>query len=48
MGSYHACNECHEMFGPFRPVDGHIMDIAYEDILEVIMTGLIRKDIKQQ
>jgi hypothetical protein len=35
--SYHACNECHDtLFGPFRPVDGLIMDRAYEDILEVI------------
>jgi hypothetical protein len=24
------------MFGPFRPVDGLVMDRAYEDILEVI------------
>jgi hypothetical protein len=35
--SYHACHECHDtLFGPFRPVDGLIMDRAYEEILEVI------------
>jgi hypothetical protein len=35
--SYHACHECHDtLFGPFRPVDGLIVDRAYKDILEVI------------
>src|SRR5919106_6669344 len=35
--SYHACHDCHDtLFGPFRPVDGLIVDRAYEDILEVI------------
>ena len=35
--SYLACMECHDtLFGPFRIVDGVIMDRAYESILEVI------------
>jgi hypothetical protein len=35
--SYLACMKCHEtLFGPFRLVDGGIMEKAYENILEVI------------
>jgi hypothetical protein len=35
--SYLACDECHDtLFGPFRLVDGGIMEKAYENILEVI------------
>jgi hypothetical protein len=34
---YYACNECHNMlYGPFRLVDGGIMDKAYESIIDVI------------
>jgi hypothetical protein len=34
---YHACNECHDiLFGPFRIVDGGVMDKAYESIIDVI------------
>jgi hypothetical protein len=32
-----ACMECHDtLFGPFRIVDGGIMDRAYESIIDVI------------
>ena len=35
--SYLACMECHDtLFGPFRIVDGGIMDRAYESIIDVI------------
>ena len=34
---YLACMECHDtLFGPFRIVDGGIMDRAYESIIDVI------------
>jgi hypothetical protein len=32
-----ACMECHDtLFGPFRLVDGGVMDRAYESIIDVI------------
>ncbi len=35
--SYLACMECHSnLFGPFRLVDGGVMDRAYESIIDVI------------
>jgi hypothetical protein len=35
--SYHACGECDDtLFGPFRFVDGGIIDRAYESIIQVI------------
>ncbi|CAN5298585.1 hypothetical protein BH18THE2_BH18THE2_43800 [soil metagenome] len=35
--SYLACDDCHfSLFGPFRLVDGDVMDRAYESILDVI------------
>ena len=35
--SYLACMECHDtLFGPFRLVDGGVMDRAYESIIDVI------------
>jgi hypothetical protein len=35
--SYLACMECHDsLFGPFRLVDGGVMDRAYESIFDVI------------
>jgi hypothetical protein len=35
--NYLACMECHDtLFGPFRIVDGGIMDRAYESIIDVI------------
>jgi hypothetical protein len=35
--SYLACMECYDtLFGPFRIVDGGIMDRAYESIIDVI------------
>jgi hypothetical protein len=41
--------ECHDtLFGPFRIVDGGIMDRAYENILKLSRTGQRRKDMKQQ
>ena len=47
--SYLACMECHgTLFGPFRLVDGGIMDRAYESIIDVINDKTERKDMKQQ
>ena len=41
---YCACNECREyLFGPFRLVDGGIMERAYESIIEVIKTETNKK-----
>jgi hypothetical protein len=41
---YHAYNECHDtLFGPFRIVDGGIMDRAYESIIDVIKDRTERK-----
>jgi hypothetical protein len=38
--------ECHDtLFGPFRLVDGGVMDRAYESIIDVRQK---RKDMKQQ
>jgi hypothetical protein len=35
--SYLACMECHDrLFGPFRLIDGGVMDRAYESIIDVI------------
>ena len=35
--SYLACMECHHaLFGPFRLIDGGIMNRAYESIIDVI------------
>jgi hypothetical protein len=35
--SYLACMECHDtLFGPFRIVDGGLVDRAYESIIDVI------------
>jgi hypothetical protein len=35
--SYLACMECHDtLFGPFRIVNGGVMDRAYESIIDVI------------
>jgi hypothetical protein len=43
--SYLACMECHDtLFGPFRLVDGGVMDRAYESIFDVIND---KKDMKQ-
>jgi hypothetical protein len=44
--SYLACDECHEyLFGPFRLVDGGIMEKAYESTIEVIKSNSNKKAI---
>jgi hypothetical protein len=42
---YHACNECHNtQYGPFRLVDGGIMDRAYGGIIDVIKDRTDKKN----
>ena len=47
--SYLACMECHDtLFGPFRIVDGGIMDRAYESIIDVINDRTEKKHIDSE
>ena len=43
--SYLACMECHDtLFGPFRIVDGGIINRAYESIIDVINDRTEKKE----
>jgi hypothetical protein len=46
--SYLACDECQEyLFGPFRLVDGGVMERAYESIIDVINDRIQKKAYEQ-